>query len=320
MVSVFRVPPEVAGQRLDLFVQSQLRRTSRTRTQEIIRLSAFDSAGRRMKPNDRVRAEQQVFLWRAPWDETPVPTFLGILYEDEHFLAIDKPAHLPVHPSARYHKNTLIKLLQAERPGDFLSLVHRLDRETSGVILVSKSPECDRKIKRQFELRQAIEKTYFAISWGVPDFGNGERSLRFEQSVELDTTNLYRVKMRLGQTENALHAVTTFDIEDIATSAAGQKYARVRCLLETGRQHQIRLHLRALGAPIVGDKLYGPDEGLFARSVDGELTAEDLAVLEIPRHALHAARLTLDHPMTRERLTIEAPIPTDLAQFWNSIA
>ena len=320
MVSVFRVPPEVAGQRLDLFVQSQLRRTSRTRTQEIIRLSAYDATGRRMKPNDRVRSEQEILLWRAPWDEMPVPTFLGVLFEDEHFLAIDKPAHLPVHPSARYHKNTLIKLLQAERPGEFLSLVHRLDRETSGVILIAKSPECDRAIKRQFELRQAVEKTYLAISWGVPDFGEGSTSLRYEQSVELDPTNPYRVKMRLGQTENALHAVTTFDIEGTASSLAGRRYARVRCLLETGRQHQIRLHLRALGTPIVGDKLYGPDEALFARSVDGELTEEDLTVLEIPRHALHAARITLDHPMTKQSLTIESPLPADLASFWSSLA
>ena len=126
--------------------------------------------------------------------------------------------------------------------------------------------------------------------------------------------------MRLGQTESALHAVTTFDIEGTATSLAGRRYARVRCLLETGRQHQIRLHLRALGTPIVGDKLYGPDEALFARSVDGELTEDDLTVLEIPRHALHAARITLDHPMTKQSLTIESPLPADLASFWSSLA
>ena len=314
------MPPEVAGQRLDLFVQSQLRRTSRTRTQEIIRLSAYDDAGKRLKPNHRVQSEQSILLWRAPWDETPVPTDLAVLFEDEHFMAIDKPAHLPVHPSARYHKNTLIKLLQATRPTEFLSLVHRLDRETSGVILVSKTKECDRALKRKFELRQEIEKTYLALTWGIPDPGNGERTFRYDRSVELDTTNLYKVKMRIGVTENALHAVTNFDVEEVATSTAGKHYARVKCVLETGRQHQIRLHLRALGSPIVGDKLYGPDEGLFARGVDGELSEDDLALLEIPRHALHAYRISFEHPMTRKLVTINSPIPADLSAFWASVA
>ena len=140
VVTIFRVPPEVAGQRLDVFVQSQLNRTSRTRAQAIVRASAYDGDGRKLVPNDRVRPEQHILLWRPPWDETPVPVDVPVLYEDEHLLAVDKPAMLPVHPTARYHKNTLIKVLQAARPGDaFLSLGHRLDRETSGVMLVSQA-------------------------------------------------------------------------------------------------------------------------------------------------------------------------------------
>src|ERR1700732_4015267 len=111
VVSVFRAPPEVAGQRLDVFLQAQLKRTSRTRAQFIIRASACGDEGRRRRPKDRVRPFQQILLWRAPWDENPVPTDLPVLYEDAHLVAIDKPALLPVHPSARYHKNTLIKAL-----------------------------------------------------------------------------------------------------------------------------------------------------------------------------------------------------------------
>ena len=118
IVSVFRVPPEVAGMRLDLFLQSQLRRTSRTRTQQIIGLSAYDALGKRMRGSDRVRSGATILLWRAPWDENPVPTDIPVLFEDEHILAVDKPAGLPVHPTARYHKNTLIKLIEAERPGE----------------------------------------------------------------------------------------------------------------------------------------------------------------------------------------------------------
>jgi len=320
VVSVFRVPPEVAGQRLDVFVQSQLNRTSRTRAQAIVRASAYDATGRKLGPNDRVRPEQHVLLWRAPWDEMAVPVEVPVLYEDEHLMAVDKPALLPVHPTARYHRNTLIKVLAAERPQvAFLSLAHRLDRETSGVIVVSKTRACDRAIKRQLELREGIEKTYVAITWGVPDRGDGAKSFRFERCMELDPTNALRVKMRVSDAPGALYAATGFEVEEVRRGPSGARYARVRCRLETGRQHQIRLHLAALGAPIVGDKLYGPDERAFARAADGELTAEDQARLELPRHALHAARLALAHPITGAALAVEAPLPRDIADFWGAL-
>jgi 23S rRNA pseudouridine1911/1915/1917 synthase len=124
--------------------------------------------------------------------------------------------------------------------------------------------------------------------------------------------------MRLGKTKGALSASTRFLVEGTRATPDGRSYALVRCELETGRQHQIRVHLASLGAPIVGDKLYGPDETCFARGADGELTEDDLAMLELPRHALHAARLSLAHPITGDPLTIEAPLPEDLRSFWDS--
>ncbi len=348
IVSVFRVPPEVAGMRLDVFLQSQLRRTSRTRTQYIVRMSAYDDRGRRMKSNDRVRAEQQILLWRAPWDETPVPTVIPVVYEDDHLLAVDKPANLPVHPTARYHKNTLIKLLQAERPGEFLRLGHRIDRETSGVLLVAKTAACERALKRQLELRDDIDKRYMAITWGVPEMGardavydeddaeggasdarlagearanetHERRTFRHVEPLELDPESRYKVKMRSGKTSDALFAATRFRVLGVRRGDDGRVYSLVRCDLETGRQHQIRVHLAGLGAPIVGDKLYGPDESLFARGADGELTEDDATLLELPRHALHARALTLPHPITGERVRIEAPLPGDLATFWGGL-
>src|SRR5215472_9711638 len=193
VVTVLRVPPEVAGQRLDVFVQSQLKRTSRTRAQYIVRNSAYGSDGRKLAPNDRVRPEQHILLWRPPWDETPVPTTVPVLYEDEHLLAVDKPAMLPVHPTARYHRNTLIVVLKAQRPEhEFLSLGHRLDRETSGVMLVSKTRACDRALKKQLEAREGIDKTYTALTWGVPDPGDGARRFRCERALELDETSKLR--------------------------------------------------------------------------------------------------------------------------------
>ncbi len=324
IVSIFRVPPEVAGQRLDVFVHSQLHRTSRTRAQEIIRRSAYDATGRRLKPNDRVQPEQRILLWREPWDETPVPVDVPIVWEDEHLLAVDKPALLPVHPTARYHRNTLIKVLQAARTDcKFLSLGHRLDRETSGIILVSKSPACDRALKRAIELRDGIEKTYLAITWNRPDRGDGACSFRYERSMELDPESPVGVKMRLRDSPDALHASTVIDVIDersVDRAGTSKRYSLVRCGLETGRQHQIRLHLASLGAPVVGDKLYGPDETAFARGADGALTEIDLLRLEMPRHALHAARLSLPHPMTGAPLDLEAPLPADMAELWNSLA
>ncbi len=305
-----------------MFVHGQLHRTSRTRAQEIIRASAYDATGRRLKPNDRVQPEQRILLWRAPWDETPVPVDVPVLWEDAHLLAVDKPALLPVHPSARYHRNTLIKVLQAERPEcPFLSLGHRLDRETSGVILVSKTRACDRALKKAFELREGVDKTYVAMTWGVPDRGDGERSFRYERSMELDPTSAFGVKMRLQDLPGALYASTVVDVQEVreGTALPERRYALVRCGLETGRQHQIRLHLASLGAPVVGDKLYGPDESAFARGADGELTEVDLLRLEMPRHALHAARIALAHPITGEPLALEAPLPRDMADFWGSL-
>lgn len=334
VVSVFRVPPELAGQRLDVFLQGQLRRTSRTRTQFIVRNSAFDPAGKRLRPNHRVRPEEHVLLWRPPWDEDPVPTEVPIVHEDPHLLAVDKPALLPVHPTARYHKNTLINVLKASRPGEWLSLGHRLDRETSGVLVVSKTSACDRTLKKQLEARTGITKTYVAITWGIPDPAraaevdgvvtdtsaiDGPGAFRFERSLELDPVASLKVKMRLGMTDEALSASTRFRVEAVRRSKAGRTYARVRCELETGRQHQIRVHLMTLGATIVGDKLYGPDERAFARAADGELTDADREMLELPRHALHAARLSLPHPITGEPLVLEAELPKDLAEFWDTL-
>jgi 23S rRNA pseudouridine1911/1915/1917 synthase len=320
VVSAFRVPPEAEGRRLDVFVHSQLHRTSRTRAQAIVRASAYDTQGRRLKPNDRVRAEQEILLWRPPWDETPVPVDVPVLYEDEHLMAVNKPALLPVHPSARYHRNTLIKVLQAARPDcAFLSLAHRLDRETSGVIVLSKSRACDRAIKKQIERRDGVKKTYTAIARGIPEGHGGGGPLRCALALELDATSLLRVKMRVSRSPEALQASTVFEVVEVRESATGASYALVRCGLETGRQHQIRVHLAALGAPVVGDKLYGPDESAFARSADGELTPEDLVALEMPRHALHAARFELPHPMTGLPLAVEAPLPEDMEGFWSGL-
>ncbi len=314
-MTVLRVPPESAGMRLDLFVQTQLKRTSRTRTQAIIRRSAFDAAGRRLRASDRVVAEQKVLLWREPWDEVAVPTELPVLYEDDHLFAIAKPAGVPVHPTARYHRNTVVKLLALARREQYFTLAHRLDRETSGVLLLAKTREADRAIKRQLEERVTVEKRYLALTWGAP----AATEFRVDLPLEIDASSRLRVRMRVAPRGGGLSAGTRFKVL-ARTQREDRAYSLLRCDLETGRQHQIRVHLAAVGCPVVGDKLYGPDPELFARGADQTLTDDDRARLELDRHALHARRLAFDHPIFAERVVIEAPVPPDLVHFWTRVA
>ncbi len=321
-VRVFRVPAESAGMRLDVFVQSQLRNTSRTRAHDIVARTCFSASGRRLKPSDRVRTDDEVVLWRPSLNEDESPFEFSIIFEDEHLLVIDKPALMAVHPTARHHNNTVLKRLSVARPGQFLSLIHRLDKETSGLLLLGKSPDSDRRFKRQIEDRSILaaqaedtadlasenfQKNYLAITRGIPQVP------LIDQALEVDTDNSLRVKMRLAQS-GGLSARTGISV--LETRA---EHALVSCHLYTGRQHQIRIHLASIGCPIVGDKLYGPDERLLARAADGELTAEDRALLVLPRHALHAAHYRLRHAVSGEMLDLHAPLPADLSEFWATL-
>lgn len=313
ILRVLRVPGEAAGQRLDLFVQAQLRRTSRTRAQRIVLESAFDSSGRRKKPSDRVREGEQVFLWREPFERDEEQPPIPVLYEDPHVLVVDKPPLVAVHPTARYHKHTVIARLRAERPDEFFTLIHRLDRETSGILLIARTAEADRAFKRLLEDRsrgkagEPIAKTYLAIVVGVPVDGT------IDLPLELDAESPLRVKMRVADANGGQRASTGVTV--LETRGA---YSLVRLSLHTGRQHQIRVHLAAVGCPVVGDKLYGVDERMLARAADGVLTEDDIERLELPRHALHAHRYALTHAVTGEPLDVTSELPPDLSAFWDS--
>jgi len=320
VVRVFRVPPELAGMRLDVFLSSQLRNTSRTRAKLIAEKSAYTLDGKKRHANDRVIADEQLAVWRVPPEEADRAAPLPTLYQDDHLLVIDKPPMLAVHPTARHHSATVIKLLQKERPDEFFSLIHRIDRETSGILMVARSPVADRAFKRFIEdrsiaaaspgMREApslrVRKTYLAITWGVPE------SRTIDLPIERDPENALRVKMRLAP-HGGLESHT-----EVRVIGEAKGYALVLCELLTGRQHQIRVHLAAVGHPVVGDKLYGPDERLLARAADRELTDDDRAVLELPRHALHAHRYRLPHAVTGEDLDLVSPLPPDLRAFWES--
>jgi 23S rRNA pseudouridine1911/1915/1917 synthase len=180
--------------------------------------------------------------------------------------------------------------------------------------MLAKSIESERAFKRLLEERSlggedTVKKTYVAVTHGVPDVAF------CDLPVELDTDNSLRVKMRIAAPGQGLTARTGIDVFDRRGS-----YAMCRLALHTGRQHQIRVHLAALGCPVVGDKLYGPDERMLARAADGELTEEDLLLLEHPRQLLHAERYHFLHPMTQTDLSLVAPLPQDLREFWQARA
>jgi len=217
-------------------------------------------------------------------------------------------------------------------------LIHRLDRETSGLVLVAKSRPAERAFKRLLEDRSVhamvvagnetylqlrrserlalekrartalpVRKIYLALTWGTPPEGI------IEQPLEVDTENPLRVKMRLARKGTGLEAKT-----DVSVLETRGRYSLVACELHTGRQHQIRVHLSSVGCPVVGDKLYGPDERLLARAADRELTADDLRLLELPRHALHAHRYQMPHPFTEQVLDVVSPLAADLKNFFDS--
>lgn len=314
VVTVLRVPPELAGSRVDRFVHTELKRASRTRAAAIVRASAFSADARPLSPGARVRAEDLVCLWRAPWDEAPGPESLPILYEDDSLLAIDKPAMVPVHPSARYHQSTVVKILERQIPGFRPRLSHRLDRETSGVLLLTKHALADRLVKKQFEARHAVRKVYLAIVYG--NWSQRQEHVHF--ALELDPTHPTGLKMRVAPS-GGLKSHTEVEGLSCRFDEQGSPYSLVRCTLHTGRQHQIRAHMSAMGSPVLGDKLYGADSSLFAKGIDGELTDAEWIQLVLPRHALHASELELSHPDTGERVTFSAPLPEDMAAFWESL-
>ena len=228
-------------------------------------------------------------------EEPAVDTGIELLYADEWFVAIDKPGNLPVHPAGRYFNHTLVSLLE-ERYGRKFYPVHRLDRETSGVMLLAFSPRSVEALSRSISRGS---KEYLALVHG--DFPEGETIV--DLPLGPDGASAVRKKRRAweGGTQSARTRFTK-------VAAAGD-LSLVRCVPETGRLHQIRAHLLAAGFPIVGDKLYGKDEGAFLTFVKQGLTPEIEALLILPRSALHNAGMVFRHPWTREEMTLRAPLP-----------
>jgi len=306
IILAFPVAPEHAGQRLDRFIQHRIPRLSRTRAQEVVRACAYRADGTRRRASERVRAGETVVLVRPPFAEPNVPLYFDVLYEDEAVVAIDKPSGLPVHPSATYHKNTLTYLLRQRFGDDAPQIAHRLDRETSGLLLCGRTRAAERDLKIGFENRR-VSKRYLAIVRGVMPDDEGRIELPIDRAKE----GLH-ILMEVTPKGEGYPSATRYRVvarKDDATL--------VSLAPESGRQHQLRVHLSALGFPIIGDKLYGPESSQpFLDYIETGMTDELRQRLGHDRQALHAYELEFTHPDKGEPMTLRAPLAEDLVRLW----
>lgn len=301
-----KVPPTFDGWRLDHFLKWRIGRLSRTKIQEIIR-TQITLPGRAARASTPVR-EGETFLLRRPAPVEPeVPRTFDVLYEDEVLRVIDKPAGLPMHTTAKFWRNTLVAVLRERYPGAHNEIAHRIDRETSGALVIARTPAAGAFLKKAFAERR-VEKHYLALVKGrPPDAFVVEAPLKL-----LDTPS----RLMMGVAPDGLPARTRFTV-----LKALPDHALVEARPETGRQHQIRVHLASRGYPILGDKLYGASEIDFMRACDEGVTPELLARFDgLARQALHAARIAFPHPVSGHTLTVESPLPADLAATWQRLA
>ena len=322
------VPPEAAGQRLDHFIATQLDGVSRSRVQLLLDQGDVLVNGAQAKPSLKLRGGEQIVITGephpAPLKATPQDIPLDVVYEDKYLAVINKPAGMMVHAGAgetedARNSNTLVNALLFRfnalsstggelRPG----IVHRLDKETSGLIVVAKSDAAHAKLAGLFSSRQ-IRKTYIALVHGRIEREKGS----ITASVSRDP--LRRTRMTTKPAENSRTAISHYGVMQRLETRFG-KFTLVRVRIETGRTHQIRVHMASIGHPVVGDTLYGAP-GQLADQVALQSTSRaarrnsEPERLKLNRNFLHAARLEFTHPFTAKPLELEAPLPAELNDF-----
>jgi 23S rRNA pseudouridine1911/1915/1917 synthase len=278
-----KVPPEAAGERLDRWLASQL--GSRAAAERAVEAGALVDGAIRVKSFRLQGGEEVEVAAAAAPPRLAAPPEPRIVWEDEHVLVVDKPAGVVVHPSPGHSSGTLVHGLvglaaggeDEERPG----IVHRLDRDTSGLLVVARSEEAYAKLQELVRDRE-LERRYKAVVRGRPRSWTG----RIEAPIGRDRREPTRHSL---DTDTPREAVTHFEVERLL-----DRHALLDVRLETGRTHQIRVHLAAIDLPVVGDPVYGvPDE-------------------QLRRQFLHAWRLAFPHPLSGERVEVESPLPGDL--------
>ncbi|MAR12419.1 MAG: RNA pseudouridine synthase [Blastopirellula sp.] len=297
------------GARLDAFLAAQLPQFSRVQLRRAITAGEVLVDNRPAKPAYRLQAGQAISVILPRREATgpePEDIPLDILFEDDHLVAVNKPPAMVVHPAKGHWSGTLASALAfhfehlssvggATRPG----IVHRLDRDTSGVIVVAKTDEAHLRLAAQFEAR-TTEKEYFAIVAGTPEFDRGV----IEKPIGMHPYQREKMAIREGHSTSR-DARSVYEVVE-----RWRGFAIVRVLPKTGRTHQIRVHMAHLGCPVLCDRLYGGRSQITLGELQGEMPAGDVV---LARHALHAQRLKLKHPISQEEVEFCAPLPADLS-------
>lgn len=312
------VAPEEAGMRLDRFLADTLPDLSRSRIKSLLQEGHVTESGQTISdPSYRVKPET-VFQISVPAPEEATPAAqdipLTIVYEDADLLVIDKPAGLVVHPGPGQPDGTLVNALLAHC-GDSLSgvggvkrpgIVHRLDKDTSGLIVVAKNDAAHQSLSAQFADR-SIDRSYRAIVWGVPMPPSG----RIEGNIGRHPKD--RKKMAVVAPPRGKSAATNYRL----LQRFGDAASLVECKLESGRTHQIRVHMTHIGYPIIGDPVYGRRTPARKNAF-----AEDAAQLigALNRQALHAAVIGFEHPRTAERLKFSSELPRDMKRIVSALS
>ncbi len=304
----FEIAGRNEGGRLDAYLAARFPDYSRTFIQQLIKEGAITVNDRPVKPSytpsrgDRVLALVPVHKHE---EVLPQDIPLDIIHEDRWLVAVNKPPNLVVHPSKGHQTGTLVNALVhhfnrlSEASGELRpGIVHRLDRDTSGVILIVKDAGIHQQIARQFQERTTV-KEYISVCEGRPDL-DGDL---------IDAPIGKHPNRREGMMIEGNRAKTARTIYEVVERAG--RFSIVRCFPKSGRTHQIRVHLRHTGHPIVADRLYGHRSALYLSDLTGGQHAPDERPL-IERQALHARRLTIYHPGVEKQVTFEAPIPQDM--------
>jgi len=311
-----RADEAAAGERLDRWLAASLEAVSRSRIKALVEAGHVRLAGATITdPSLRVKPGQ-VFELTFPEPEAPAPepepVPLAILYEDPDLVVLDKPAGMAVHPAPGSPAGTLVNALIAHC-GDSLSgiggvkrpgIVHRLDKGTTGVMVVAKTDTTHQHLARQFAERR-VERFYLALVWGVPNPLAGS----IVGAIGRDPRDRKRMAVVEGRGKPA---ETRYGVR----RAYGLAAALISCRLLTGRTHQIRVHLAAIGHPLIGDAAYSRNTAARLKRLSPGAQG---AVRAFPRQALHAAVLGFEHPRTGERLRFETPPPADMRQLLHTL-
>lgn len=316
IVEDITVAPEAAGVRLDRFLSLAFRDYSRSFLQRAIRDGQVTVNARSARPSYAVRGADRIHVELpvlAPERLEPEAIALNVVYEDEHMLAINKPPDMVVHPARGQAHGTLANALLYHcslrlsdvngplRPG----IVHRLDRDTSGIILAAKTNAAHRGLGEQFQERR-VHKEYVAVARGRLEYDSGEITLPISRDPRMRERMCVR---ELG----GRRAVSRYFVEE-----RFGRYTLVRVEPLTGRTHQIRVHLAALHHPVAADALYGGGECVCASDFAGRPHAADEPVL-IARQALHARRIEFTHPVTGRPMECRAELPEDMLRLLDAL-